>query len=318
LVAAISSRWVRYFYSRARELRRPNRTWLDRAKLFGLAALDRRLVQSCQARAITVAWYAPDGTAFLHPAFDPYWGRGHLDQGAYEPEILLLLQKVRDIPYLLIDCGANFGYWSAVASAPAMGAHRAVAIEASPVTLRVLQKTAAANAGRFEVLNRAIGVRNGEVLVFEHMLAHAGSRVISVDENGTVGIRSSTFQIETICLDTLLGRYAAGGQPVLVKLDIEGQEIAALNGGSSLLDRDTLLIYEDHGGDNSCHVTAALLARGFDVFWPDVLEGTELTLIRVQSIEDVAARKSNPYKGYNLFALSPRMRGAWRSVLERT
>ena len=72
-----------------------------------------------------------EDACLIFPENDNYWSLGttlgrHLD----EPEIDWVLQRAIDRPYALIDCGANIGYWSVLASSMPYGRHRAVAIEA--------------------------------------------------------------------------------------------------------------------------------------------------------------------------------------------
>ena len=52
---------------------------------------------------------------FVFPEGDWYWEK-HIKRGFYEPEIERMLRRAAERPYALIDAGANFGYWSIVAS----------------------------------------------------------------------------------------------------------------------------------------------------------------------------------------------------------
>jgi hypothetical protein len=63
--------------------------------------------------------------------------------------------------------------------------------------------------------------------------------------------------VETISLDKLLEREElATADRIILKLDVEGAEIAAMEGGKRILDRDLLIAYEDHGGDRAHSVSA--------------------------------------------------------------
>lgn len=61
---------------------------------------------------------------------------------------------------MLVDCGANFGYWSVLASSQPFGRQAALAIETSPK-----------NAERLEVNARLTGIKH-EVLAI-YALVHA-------------------------------------------------------------------------------------------------------------------------------------------------
>ena len=47
---------------------------------------------------------------------DPYYNRLIYPKFKYEPEIEFLLKKLRDIDFLFLDAGANYGYWSLLVS----------------------------------------------------------------------------------------------------------------------------------------------------------------------------------------------------------
>ncbi len=55
------------------------------------------------------------------------------------------------VDYTLIDCGANFGYWSVLISSAPYGSHKAIAIEPSSQNFAKLQNNAEINGNRFEV-----------------------------------------------------------------------------------------------------------------------------------------------------------------------
>jgi hypothetical protein len=63
----------------------------------------------------------------------------------YEPEVDRLLRRAIDRPYVLIDCGANMGYWAT-----------------SRANYEILTLNVGANHGRFVALHRAILDRSGQ------------------------------------------------------------------------------------------------------------------------------------------------------------
>src|SRR4051812_28623993 len=65
---------------------------------------------------------------------DPYWSQLICPGFAYEPEVRAVLNATRHLAPSFLDCGANYGFWSVVASDPAMGLSRVVAIEPAPGT----------------------------------------------------------------------------------------------------------------------------------------------------------------------------------------
>ena len=68
---------------------------------------------------------------FAMPFCDAYWSRLLNCSYHYEQEIEASLRAARHERYTFVDCGANFGYWSLLASSRAFGVQQAIAIEAS-------------------------------------------------------------------------------------------------------------------------------------------------------------------------------------------
>ena len=60
-----------------------------------------------------------------------------------------------------------------------------------------------------------------------------------------------------IALDDLVddGKVSASGK-YLIKLDVEGVEIEAIKGGARLLQGDSVILCEEHGGDRAAHRVA--------------------------------------------------------------
>jgi hypothetical protein len=94
---------------------------------------------------------------------------------------------------------------------------------------------------------------------------------------------------------------------ILVKLDVEGQEVNAMQGASLTAGRDSLFLYEDHGMDDQCVPTEYMLANGFFVFSFD-----NNVIVRIDSVDAVRAKKIDKRKGYNF--LSTRS-DRWTSIL---
>ena len=73
----------------------------------------------------------PDAV-FEFPYGDGYWSKLLNRSYNYEDELELLFCAIpSDVDYTLIDCGANYGYWSVLVSSSPFGSHKAIAIEPS-------------------------------------------------------------------------------------------------------------------------------------------------------------------------------------------
>ncbi len=68
---------------------------------------------------------------FEFPYGDGYWSKLLNRSYHYEDELELLFRHSADVDYTLIDCGANYGYWSVLVSSAPFGSHKAIAIEPS-------------------------------------------------------------------------------------------------------------------------------------------------------------------------------------------
>ncbi len=98
---------------------------------------------------------------FEFPYGDGYWSKLLNRSYNYEDELELLFRHSADIDYTLLDCGANYGYWSVLVSSAPFGSHRAIAIEPSSQNFAKLANNAEVNGNRFELMKCAIGAARG-------------------------------------------------------------------------------------------------------------------------------------------------------------
>lgn len=227
------------------------------------------------------------------PLADPYWSQCLLS-GDYEPGVgrTLALAVAAEPEAVLLDCGANIGYW-----ATAMCDRVAtVAVEAVPDTYLRLQANAERNG--FVAIHAALWDVPGTTVEIgwspkQHYAAAVGN---------AKGSRS--VEVETVSLDRLAEHYGSD-RPLIVKLDVEGAEPAAVAGARSCADR-CLFVYEDHGGDAEHRATRAFLDAGFRIWHIDS------TPRPVEAVEQLGEIKRNTVDGYNFAAC----RGpAWSSLL---
>jgi FkbM family methyltransferase len=231
----------------------------------------------------------PDAV-FEFPYGDGYWSKLLNRTYHYENELELLFGHSADVDYTLLDCGANYGYWSVLVSSKPFGSHKAIAIEPSGQNFPKLANNAKINGNRFETMKCAIGATRGTA-----RLSGTKHEAFSI-----AGDQSDGEEVPVIALDNLLddGKVAPGGK-YLIKLDVEGVEIEAMKGGVRLMQGDSVLLCEEHGNDPQHTVSRY------------ILEQTPLQLIvydprsnRLETVTDLSILdriKVSTHVGYNVF-----------------
>jgi FkbM family methyltransferase len=234
------------------------------------------------------------GGQMLTDYCDAYWSVLLKPGFPYEPENMALMLGARDVDYGFIDGGANHGLWSIRVSGAAGGAKPVVAIEAASDTFARLELNNALNGGRFTALNRAIGAQSG-VAVKIYGAKHERRSTVAPDAEA-----KPVLDTVTVSLDDVAAHQAFGGvAKFVVKLDVEGVEIAAMSAATGLQARDAVFVYEDHGSDRNHETTSHVLgALGMRVFWLGRDHGArEITDVRQMD----AIKKSRRY-GYDFAA----------------
>ncbi|QOZ52969.1 FkbM family methyltransferase [Bradyrhizobium sp. CCBAU 53338] len=232
----------------------------------------------------------PDAV-FEFPYGDGYWSKLLNRSYNYEDELELLFSDSIDVDYTLLDCGANYGYWSVLVSSKPFGAHKAIAIEPSGQNYPKLANNARVNGNRFETMKCAIGAARGTARLSG--TKHEAFSIAGAPSDGGE-------EVPVLALDNLIddGKVSASGK-YLIKLDVEGVEIEAIKGGARLLQTDSVIMCEEHGSDRS-HAVSRF-----------ILEQTPLKLIvldprtnRLETVTELSILdriKVSTHVGYNVF-----------------
>ena len=230
---------------------------------------------------------------------DPYWNRLMHEPFRYEPEIFHCFDLIKDEPFAFVDGGANWGFWSVLATSQQYGAVETVAYEPMPATFEFLRRNAEHNGERFRVVQRAIA---GEAIDAIAMTASADAEASAVGASIAADLsgRGEVITVAADGIDDVLGQLTSGA-PVVIKLDLEGVERSVIEASRWIDDHDCLLLFEDHAKDPTCEVTEAVLAKE----WPIYFFHDDGRLDRIESVAQAAALKTVANRGYNFFGLHP-------------
>lgn len=253
-------------------------------------------------RDVAVA-LAPDAV-FPFPYGDSYWSKLLDRTFVYEEDTEFFLQAAKDIDYVLIDCGANYGYFSVLASSAAFGSHSSIAIEPSSENYARLVTTARANSDRFRTMRRAIGDKRGTARLTGQK--HEAFSIVG-------GAATGGEEVEVIALDNLIdeGIVAAAGTYV-IKLDVEGVEAEAIRGAARLLAGDSIAVCEEHGSDRNHTVSRYILKETpLKLLVQDPATGRFEIITDVSPLDRI---KTASHMGYNVFATASPL---WLDFIEQ-
>lgn len=165
----------------------------------------------------------------------PERNRDWYERRGYEPASTALFRTAATGADVVLDIGAHVGYFSLLGASAAPGA-TVVAVEASPENTEVLRRNVEAAGVR--VVNAAFADAAGTAVI---QLTEAS------DNSGLSGHPNSpterTIEVPAVAAADL---DLPDGQRIVVKLDVEGHELAALTGLESVLARfeDVRLLVE--------------------------------------------------------------------------
>ncbi|HEY7119583.1 MAG TPA: FkbM family methyltransferase [Tepidisphaeraceae bacterium] len=161
--------------------------------------------------------------------------------GLYELDTLRLIRRLLRPGQHLVDCGANIGYFTLAAARRVGPTGRVDAFEPDPVNRARLEKHLADNGSPSRVRVHAVALSDapGEATLYHP--TDDGRNHGEASLFAPAGVATAAYTVRTARMDEALER-----SPDLVKMDIEGAELAALRGMTRLLesDRPPMLIIE--------------------------------------------------------------------------
>lgn len=227
---------------------------------------------------------------------DPYWSLLRSKWFSYEPEVKAFLDLFVKRKFLFVDCGANIGYWSCYVSGNFDAT--TVAIEPNPMLISLLKKNIEQNP-RTIVIPKALvgGFQQTANLYVDQSGGNSakGTLVRSLNEG------SPAISVPTVRLDDVLKKYFVEGEPVLVKLDIEGLENEVISQSKFFGHPGIIWIFEDHARDLSHSASEPFLHSDCYEVW--FLRQPPLKPKRIDSMTDLTKAKRVKHRGYNFVAV---------------
>lgn len=253
-----------------------------------------RLVRAVLPSRRKMVFHLDDDCQMLTDYCDAYWSVLLMPGFPYEAENANFISNIKNIDYGFIDGGANHGFWSALVTGKSAGHKPVVAIEAASDTYDRLLQNKVLNNNRFVALNRAIGAVSGErVLIYG--AKHEARSTVAPDEKTKPILDCISISLD----DVAKHENFKGITKFVVKLDVEGVEIDAMNAAVKLQNSDTVFIYEDHGSDTKHQTTRHVLEKmGMQVFW----FGREEPASKIDNVSQLDAIKRSRRFGYDFAA----------------
>lgn len=182
--------------------------------------------------------------------------------GTAEPDMQRFFASTIKPGDVVLDLGANVGFFTLVAAALTGPNGRVVSYEPMQATNEALRHNVALNglAHRVEVVQAAVSASDGVALMDANESDQDASLVISTS--------GDMREVRTVCVDSEVRRIATG--PSFIKIDVEGAEADVMEGMRDTLERyRPVVVCEIHTHDHDLDgpVPAILRDFGYRVYW---------------------------------------------------
>jgi FkbM family methyltransferase len=170
-------------------------------------------------------------------------GRRLFKYRTHEPHVLAWLERQPCPPpgALVVDAGANLGWYSLLLDRLGTGHLSVHAFEPDPDNRALLQRNCALNAAQDVTINAgALSDRRGEATLHRYRDINRGKHSLLPLDRGV-----DSLLVETETLDGYLERKRLAGRDIwLLKIDVEGAEPEVVRGAACSLSRVHLVLLE--------------------------------------------------------------------------
>jgi FkbM family methyltransferase len=149
------------------------------------------------------------------------------------------LTKVPFVPGRIVDCGAHIGMFTILAARRFRGAAVAT-FEPNPANAAFVRRQVESNGLKVEFFEAAVSTRDGEAEFCDPDHASNGGRL---------GEGGGGYRVKVIDLIAYIRSLPAS--PLLLKMDIEGEELNLLPALIPLLPDSCAIFFETHGGESA-------------------------------------------------------------------
>nr|WP_148590313.1 FkbM family methyltransferase [Aquisphaera giovannonii] len=191
-----------------------------------------------------------------------WWG----GLGRFEPYSVSVFRAAIRPGDVVVDVGANIGFFTTLFARLAGPGGRVVAFEPDPDNLRLLRGNVASLTGAAEVtlIEAAVGAERGTAsFSFDRATGATGHLGATATMGGTL-YGDGTPQVKETPVETVDAvADRLGVRPAVIKLDIEGGELDALRGARSTLVAHRPVVVSELGGEGGREVLSLLESAGY-------------------------------------------------------
>lgn len=172
------------------------------------------------------------------------------------------------------DIGSHFGYFTLLAAELVGGNGHVIAVEPAPQTFQVL-KANTQTLKNVEVYHKAISDKLADIVFYEFPVLYSEYNSFVIDqyknEDWFEKNQPQAIEMQTITLDHLYHKTKDRTIPKIIKIDVEGAELFAVNGSKALLSNEDvyfILEFVVAERDNIAHKKAQqqLIEMGYQAF----------------------------------------------------